>query len=167
VGLISPLGIGTDSCWNAVCSGRSGIGPITQFNAGRFAARIAGEVRDFDPIGWISKKDIKKTARFSQFAVVAAQMAVEHSGLRIGSHNADRVGVYIGSGIGGFEIIEQEHLNLLEKGPDRISPFLIPSVLVNVGGSSVDPTWREGTDLRCCNGVRYGTSRDWRCIQDH
>jgi len=137
IGLISPLGIGVDVCWDAICQGRSGIGPITCFDASSFSTRIAGEVRDFDPNDWIHRAEIKKTARFTQFAIAATQMALENARLKIQSCEADRVGVFIGSGIGGFEVIEREYRNLVEKGPDRISPFLIPSALVNLAAAQV------------------------------
>ena len=137
VGLISPVGIGTEPCWNSLCCGRSGIGPITQFDAGAFSCQIAGEVRGFHPDDWVGRKDLKRTARFTQFAIAAAQMALQCSGLRINSDNAERVGVFVGSGIGGFEVIEREYRNLLEKGPDRVSPFLIPSALANLAAAHV------------------------------
>lgn len=131
------MGIGADICWSALCAGRSGIGPITQFDARSFSCRIAGEVRGFHPDDWIGKKDLKRSARFTQFAIAAAQMAIQCSGIRITADIADKVGVFIGSGIGGFEIIEREYRTLLEKGPSRVSPFLIPSALVNLAAAQV------------------------------
>lgn len=117
--------------------GRSGIGPITQFDATAFNCRIAGQVQDFDPARWIEKKEIKKMARFIQFAIAASEFAMEGSGLKITPEIAEQTGVYIGSGIGGFEVIEREHRNLLEKGPGRISPFFIPATIINLASGYV------------------------------
>ena len=116
VGLLTPLGLGTEATWEAVRAGKSGIGRITQFDASAFSCRIAGEVKGFDPAAYIEKKEIKKMGRFIQFAIAAAEWALADSGLQIASENAERVGVYIGSGIGGFEVIEREHRTLLEQG---------------------------------------------------
>jgi 3-oxoacyl-[acyl-carrier-protein] synthase II len=137
VGLVSPLGIGTDVTWNGLLAGRSGIGPITLFDAARYSTRFAGEVPEFDPLRWIEKKDVKKCARFIQFAIAATTMAMEQSGLRIGAENAERVGVAVGSGIGGFEVIEREHTVLLERGPERVSPFFILSAIVNLAAGQI------------------------------
>ena len=120
VGLVSPLGVGTDVTWRGLLAGESGIGPITLFDAARYSTRFAGEVSGFDPHEWIDKKDVKKCGRFIQFAIAATTMAMKQSGLQIGPHNAERVGVAIGSGIGGFEVIEREHKVLLERGPERV-----------------------------------------------
>ena len=117
VGLVSPLAVGTEDTWAGIVGGHSGIGPITLFDTSRYSTRFAGEVPGFDPLGWLDKKDVKKCARFIQFAVAATAMAMDQSGLRIGPANATRVGVVIGSGIGGFEVIEREHRTLLERGP--------------------------------------------------
>jgi 3-oxoacyl-[acyl-carrier-protein] synthase II len=137
VGLVSPLGVGTQATWDAAVAGRSGIAPITLFDAARYAARFAGEVKHFDPLNWLEKKDVKKCARFIQFAVAAAAMAMDESGLVVEPAKAARVGVIIGSGIGGFEVIEKEHRLLLERGPDRVSPFFILSSIVNLAAGQV------------------------------
>jgi 3-oxoacyl-[acyl-carrier-protein] synthase II len=137
IGLVSPLGVGTDVTWQGALAGRSGIGPITLFDAARYSTRFAGEVPDFDPLQWMDKKDVKKCGRFIQFAIAATTMAVRDSGLRIEPDNAERVGVAIGSGIGGFEVIEREHRILLERGPERVSPFFILSTLVNLAAGQV------------------------------
>jgi 3-oxoacyl-[acyl-carrier-protein] synthase II len=137
VGLVTPLGIGTESTWDAIRNGVSGIGPITRFEASAFSCRIAGEVKNFDPANYIEKKEIKKMGRFIQFAIAAAEFALSDSGLKIAPETAERVGVYIGSGIGGFEVIEREHLNLLQHGPRRISPFFIPATIVNLASGYV------------------------------
>jgi len=137
IGLLCSAGSGTEETWQAVKEGRSGIGPITQFDATAFNCRIAGEVKDFDPTRWIEKKEIKKMARFIQFAIAASEFAIEGSGLKVTDDIAEQVGVYIGSGIGGFEVIEREHKNLLEKGPGRISPFFIPATIINLASGYV------------------------------
>ena len=137
IGLVSPLGVGAAATWAGVSAGRSGIGPITSFDPSRHSTRFAGEVPGFDPLVWIDRKDVKKCARFVQFAIGATEMAMEQSGLRIDAGNAPRVGVVIGSGIGGFEVIEREHRTLLERGPDRVSPFFILSSIINLAAGHV------------------------------
>jgi len=137
VGLVTPLGIGTQVSWDAIRAGKCGIGPITQFDAAAFSCRIAGEVKGFDPAGYIEKKEIKKMGRFIQFAIAAAECALAHSGLKVEPETAEQVGVYIGSGIGGFEVIEREHQTLLEQGPRRISPFFIPATIINLASGYV------------------------------
>ena len=134
---MSPLGIGTEESWRAVRQGQNGISRIEQFDAAAFACRIAGEVKNFEPSLYIERKEIKKMGRFIQFGIVASEFALAQSGLKVDSHNAERVGVYIGSGIGGFEVIEREHRTLLEKGPSRISPFFIPATIVNLASGYV------------------------------
>ena len=137
VGLLTPLGIGTEASWAAIRAGKSGIGPITQFDAAAFSCRIAGEVKDFDPARYIEKKEIKKMGRFIQFAIAAAEFALSDSGLKVTPETAEYVGVYIGSGIGGFEVIEREHQTLLQSGPRRISPFFIPATIINLASGYV------------------------------
>jgi 3-oxoacyl-[acyl-carrier-protein] synthase II len=137
LGLVSPLAAGTDETWQGILAGRSGIAPITLFDAARYSTRFAGEVTAFDPLQWIDKKDLKKCGRFIQFAIAATTMAVEESGLRIDAGNAERVGVVVGSGIGGFEVIEREHRVLLERGPERVSPFFILASLVNLAAGQI------------------------------
>jgi 3-oxoacyl-[acyl-carrier-protein] synthase II len=134
---VTPLGIGTEASWEAIRAGSCGIGPITQFDASAFSCRIAGEVKGFDPAAYIEKKEIKKMGRFIQFAIAASDCALRHSGLKVSPEDAEQVGVYIGSGIGGFEVIEREHLNLLHHGPRRISPFFIPATIVNLASGYV------------------------------
>jgi len=131
------VGIGTEDTWQAVRSGKSGIGPITAFDATEFACRIAGEVKGFDPFQYVEKKDVKKMGRFIQFAIAASDFAIKCSGLKVNAENDERVGVYIGSGIGGFEVIEREHKALLEHGPRRISPFFIVATIVNLASGQV------------------------------
>lgn len=134
---MSSVGSGTEETWRSVLQGRSGIGPITQFDATAFNCRIAGEIKDFDPTVWIEKKEIKKMARFIQFAIAGSEFAMSGAVLKVTPEIEERVGVYIGSGIGGFEVIEREHRNLLEKGPNRISPFFIPATIINLASGYV------------------------------
>ena len=137
VGLLSPVGIGTEETWQAIRQGRNGISRIEQFDATAFTCRIAGEVKNFDPGRFIERKEIKKMGRFIQFGIAASEFALAQSGLTIDAHNAERVGVFIGSGIGGFEVIEREHKTLLERGPGRISPFFIPATIINLASGYV------------------------------
>jgi 3-oxoacyl-[acyl-carrier-protein] synthase II len=137
VGLVSALGVGTRETWRALLEGRSGIGPITHFDASQFSTRIAGEVKDFDPLRFVEKKEAKKMDVFIHYALAASTFAVEDSGLQITPDNADRVGVYIGSGIGGFSTIEREHEALLKGGPRKISPFFIPASIINLASGQV------------------------------
>ena len=137
VGLISPLGVGTEANWTALLEGRSGIGPITHFDAADFSARIAGEVKHFDPLQFIEKKDVKKMDVFIQFALAASQFAMDDARLTVTPEISPRVGVFIASGIGGFTTIEREHRALIEGGPRRISPFFIPAAIINLAAGQV------------------------------
>ena len=137
LGLITPLGTGVEKTWNALCAGKSGIRRITKFDPSAHACQIAGEVTDFDPADYFEKKEIKKMDTFIHYAVAASQMAVDDAGFKVTAENADRVGVYIGSGIGGLQAIEAFHKVLLEKGPDRVSPFFIPMVIINLASGQV------------------------------
>jgi 3-oxoacyl-[acyl-carrier-protein] synthase II len=137
VGMVSPLGIGTEANWEALCAGRSGIGSITRFDASQHSARIAGEVKDFDPLRFVDKKDVKKMDVFIQLAIAASQFAMDDARLTIAPDVATRAGVFIASGIGGFSTIEREHKALLEGGPRRISPFFIPATIINLAAGQV------------------------------
>ena len=137
IGMISPLGIGNEPTWQGLIEGRSGIGRITKFDAKDFACQIAGEVRGFDPEQWIEKKEVKKSDTFIHYAVAAAQMAIDDSGLDWKKEDPDRFGVIIGSGIGGLPLIEEMHRKMLERGPGRISPFFIPGLIVNLASGHI------------------------------
>ena len=137
IGLVSPLAVGTQPTWQAILDGHSGIAPITHLDAARYATRFAGEVKHFDPLDWLAKKDVKKCGRFIQLALAGTSMAMAASGVQIDAGNASRVGVTIGSGIGGFEVIEREHRTLLERGPKRVSLFFIIAALVNLAAGQV------------------------------
>jgi 3-oxoacyl-[acyl-carrier-protein] synthase II len=137
VGLVTALGTGTEETWKGLCEGRNGVGPITRFDASQFSTRIAAEVRDFDPLRWFEKKDLKKMDFFIHYAVAAAEFAMKQANLTISPDIAERAGVFIGSGIGGFTVIEREHQALLEGGPRKISPFFIPSSIINLAAGQV------------------------------
>ena len=138
VGLVSPLGIGTEATWDGLMRGESGIGPLTRFDAGDYPSRIAGEVKGFEPSLYVlNRKDIKKSDTFIHYCLAAASFAMEDSGLPVDDSNRDRVGVIIGSGIGGLPVIEASHQTLLDRGPSRVSPFFIPALIVNMAAGQV------------------------------
>lgn len=157
VGVVSPLGLDVESTWRALIEGRSGIGPITRFDPSDFASRIAGEVRDFDPLSFLDRKNARKMDRFIAFALAASDQAVASSGLRIDSSNRHRVGVFIGSGIGGFETIEREHEKFLRDGPRKISPFFIPASIINEAAGQVSiRVGAAGPNLATCTACAAG-----------
>lgn len=137
LGLVTPLGTGVEKTWKAICAGESGIGRITRFDPTGYDAQIAGEVKDFDPAQFIEKKEIKKMDTFIHYAVGAAQLAVDDAGLKVKPEEATKVGVYIGSGIGGLGSIEHYHDVLRAKGPGRVSPFFIPMTIINLASGQV------------------------------
>ena len=137
VGLVSSLGVGTDANWEALLEGRSGIRTIASFDASAFASRIGGEVRGFDPLAFLSRKDVRKMDVFIQYAIAASEFAVRDAGLATGEALGPDVGVFIASGIGGFSTIEREHRALLKGGPRKISPFFIPSAIINLAAGQV------------------------------
>lgn len=137
LGAVTPLGTGVEKTWKAICAGESGIGRITKFDPAGYEAQIAGEVKDFDPAQFIEKKEIKKMDTFIHYAVGAAQLAVDDASLKVSPEKATRVGVYIGSGIGGLGSIEHYHSVLKEKGPGRVSPFFIPMTIINLASGQV------------------------------
>jgi 3-oxoacyl-[acyl-carrier-protein] synthase II len=141
LGLICAVGNTAEEVWRNLHAGQSGVRRITQFDATDFACRIAADVKNFDPLNFIEKKELKKMARFIQLALAATDEAMNMSGLKITPENATRVGVHIGSGIGGFDVIEREHSALLSGGPRKISPFFIPSAIVNLAAGQVSIRW--------------------------
>ena len=151
VGLLSSVGSGTAANWDAILAGRSGIDTITHFDPTGFSARIAGEVKGFDPLQFIEKKDVKKMDVFIQYALAASQFAVDDARLEVTPANADSVGVFIASGIGGFSTIEREHKELLNGGPRRISPFFIPASIINLAAGHVSIRFgARGPNLATC-----------------
>jgi 3-oxoacyl-[acyl-carrier-protein] synthase II len=137
VGLVIPTGIGVKTAWKNVCEGKSGIGPLTRFDTNGFETKIAGEVNGFNPELYIDKKEVKKMDLFIQYAMGAAQEAIEDSRLRITPENADRIGVIVGTGLGGLPTLEKYHQILLEKGPSRVSPFFIPMLIANLASGQI------------------------------
>ncbi len=137
VGLVSPLGVGTAESWSALLAGKSGIGPVTRFDTSDYPSKIAGQINDFDPADYFDRKDIKKTDLHTQYAMAATGFAMADSGFEITEDNSERVGVDIGSGMGGLTTIEETHVKVLERGPGRISPFFIPSLAVNLAAGNV------------------------------
>lgn len=169
VGLLASTGIGTEECWGAIRGGESGIDRITAFDPSAFACQIAGEVKNFDPLAYIEKKEVKKMARFIHFAIAATEFAMKSAGLKIEPDVAERAGVYIGSGIGGFEVIEREHKILLEKGPSRISPFFIPATIINLASGQVSiRTGAKGPNsatATACTSSAHAIGDSFRMIQ--
>ena len=151
VGLVSALGIGTEPSWKGILAGQSGVAPITRFDTSAYACTIAAEVKGFDPLQYIEKKEIKKMGLFIQYAIAAAEFAMAESGLQITPDIAERAGVMIGSGIGGFDVIEREHTALMEGGPRKISPFFIPASIVNLAAGHVSiRTGAKGPNSATC-----------------
>jgi 3-oxoacyl-[acyl-carrier-protein] synthase II len=169
IGLICSVGNETESVWTAIQAGECGIDRITLFDPSQHPSQIAGEVKNFDPTLFIDKKEVKKMGRFMHFAISATDNALAMSGLKITPENAERIGVYIGSGIGGFEVIEREHEKLLKGGPSKVSPFFIPASIVNLASGQVSiRTGAKGpnsaTATACTSGA-HGVGDSYRLIQ--
>jgi 3-oxoacyl-[acyl-carrier-protein] synthase II len=169
VGLVSPLGIGTEETWAGLREGRSGAANITLFDASHHSTHFACEVKGFDPLRWVEKKDVKKMDRFIQFAVAASDLATKDAGFVVDAANAERVGVYIGSGIGGFATIEREHEALMKGGPRKISPFFIPAAIVNLASGWVSiRTGAKGPNSATCTACTtsaHAVGDSFRIIQ--
>ena len=169
VGLVSPLGIGREETWSGVLAGKSGAAPITHFDTTGFPVTIAAEVKGFDPLLYVEKKEVKKMGLFIQFAMAAAQFAIEHADLNITPDIADRTGVYIGSGIGGFDVIEREHTALMQGGPRKISPFFIPAAIANLASGSVSIRWGakgpNSATCTACSSSAHALGDSFRLIQ--
>ena len=169
IGLLCSVGNTTAEVWQALTAGKSGVGRITAFDTSAFACQIAGEVRNFDPLNFIEKKEVKKMGRFIHFAIAASDEAMKMSGLQVTPENAERVGVHIGSGIGGFDVIEREHKALLEGGPRKISPFFIPAAIVNLAAGHVSMKFgakgpNEATATACTTSA-HSIGDSYRIIQ--
>jgi 3-oxoacyl-[acyl-carrier-protein] synthase II len=169
VGLVCGCGIGTEEVWKNLLAGRSGIGPITQFDPAAFDCRIAGEVRNFDPLQWVEKKELKKMGRFIQLAMAASDFAVRTAELKVTPEIADATGVFISSGIGGFDVIEREHAKLLQGGPGRISPFFIPASIVNLASGNVSIRYGargpNSATATACSASAHAVGDAYRIIQ--
>ncbi len=169
IGLICGVGNSTDVVWKALLAGQSGVGRITSFDPSAFACQIAAEVKNFDPLNYIEKKEVKKMGRFIHVAIAAADEAMKMSGLKVTPENDERVGVHIGSGIGGFDIIEREHTALMEGGPRKISPFFIPAAIVNLAAGQVSMRFgakgpNEATATACTTSA-HSIGDSFRIIQ--
>jgi len=169
IGAICALGHTAGEIWPALLAGKSGVDRITAFDASAFACQIAAEVRNFDPLNFIEKKEVKKMGRFIHFALAASDEAMKTSGLKVTPENAERVGVHIGSGIGGFDVIEREHTALLEGGPRKISPFFIPATIVNLAAGHVSMKYgakgpNEATATACTTSA-HSIGDSYRIIQ--
>ena len=169
VGLVSALGVGTEETWQNLLAGKSGAAPITHFDTTGFSVTFAAEVKGFDPLRFVEKKDVKKMGLFIQFAMAAAEFAMEQSGLKITPGLAERTGVYIGSGIGGFDVIEREHTALMQGGPRRISPFFIPASIVNLASGFVSIRWGakgpNSATCTACSSSAHAVGDSFRLIQ--
>lgn len=158
IGLITPLGLNTPSNWDALINGRSGIGPITRFDTSRFATTIAGEVKNFNPADFIEKKEIKKMDRFMHYAIAAADEALADSGLKITPENAERVGVVVGSGMGGLETLSNNEYTYLQHGPGRVSAFFIPGCVINLAPGQISiRTGARGPNFSTVSACATGT----------
>ena len=169
IGLICGVGHTTPEVWQNLLTGKSGVGRITQFDASQYACQIAAEVKNFDPLQFIEKKEVKKMGRFIHLAIAAADEAVKMSGLQVTPENGERVGVHIGSGIGGFDVIEREHNNLINGGPRKISPFFIPAAIVNLAAGHVSMRFgakgpNEATATACTTSA-HSIGDSYRIIQ--
>jgi len=169
VGLVCALGIGTEVVWKNLLAGQSGIRTITHFDPTGFDCTIAGEVPGFDPLQWIEKKELKKTGRFIQVALAAAEFAVKMAGLEVTPDIAEATGVYVASGIGGFDVIEREHLKLLQCGPGRISPFFIPASIVNLASGHISIRYGakgpNSATATACSASAHAIGDSFRLIQ--
>jgi 3-oxoacyl-[acyl-carrier-protein] synthase II len=169
VGLVCALGIGTDQVWPKLLVGESGVGAITHFDSAAFDCRIAAEIHGFDPLTWIAKKELKKMGRFIQIAVASTEFAMQMAGLKITPEIADATGVYVASGIGGFDIIEREHIKLLEGGPGRISPFFIPAAIINLASGVISIRYGargpNSATATACSASAHAVGDSFRIIQ--
>lgn len=158
VGLVTPVGIGVDETWAAICAGKSGIGPITRFDTKEYKTKIAGEVKGFDPLDFMEKKDAKRTQPYIAFAVAAAKMALADAGLSINSSNCDRIGVASGCGLGGLSLLEHEAQKLDRVGPKKISPFFIPTIIGNMAAGMISiQTGARGPNLSTATACAAGS----------
>ena len=157
LGVVAPNGIGVEPFWQSLTGGVSGVGPITRFDASRHDARIAGEVKGFDPLQWIEKKEVRKMDLFIQYAIAAAQMAYDDAGLKVTDENRERIGVIAGTGMGGLPALEDSHRTLLERGPGRISAFFIPSLITNMGSGQISMRFgMKGPNSCVCTACATG-----------
>lgn len=169
IGLVTPLGIGTEASWKGLLDGESGAGPITQFDTEQFRCRIAAEVKNWDPVaaGFIEKKKLKEMDRFTEFALGAAKLAIQDAGLELTDEERDRAGCFVGVGLGGLQTLERAKQTLMEKGPQRISPYSIPGIIANLAAGHI--TMAHGlrgpsfcTTSACSSGAHaIGEAAEW------
>ena len=158
IGLLSPLGLGREATWQGMLAGKSGIGPITKFDASNHACRFAGELRGFDPLTAMDRKDARRMDAFTHYAVAATREALDDAAYRIDTANAERIGVYIGTGIGGLKLLEEQHDILRDRGPRRVSPFFIPGMIINMATGLVSIMFgAKGPNLACATACATGT----------
>jgi 3-oxoacyl-[acyl-carrier-protein] synthase II len=169
IGLVCGCGIGTEEVWRNLLAGKSGIGRVTAFDVTAFDCQIAGEIKNFEPLNWIEKKELKKMARFIQVAMAASDFAMRMAGLEITPDFANAAGVYIGSGIGGFDVIEREHSKYLNGGPGKISPFFIPSAIINLAAGNVSIRYRakgpNSATATACSAGAHAIGDAYKIIQ--
>jgi len=168
-GVVSPVGNDVDTFWESLITGKSGVGLITAFDTTEYPVKIAAEVKNFNPADYMDRKEIKRTDRFVQFAIAASRMAIERAGLEINDENRNRVGVYIGSGIGGLTTLEEQHRILLEKGPRRVSPFFIPMMIANMASGQVSivlgAKGPNSTAVTACASATHSIGEAFHAIQ--
>ena len=169
VGLVCGLGIGTDEVWKNILAGKSGVRSITHFDTTGFDCTIAGEIRDFDPLHWAEKKELKKIGRFIQVALAATDFAMRMADLTVTQDIAESTGVYVASGIGGFDVIEREHSKLLQGGPGRISPFFIPAAIINLASGHISIRYGakgpNSATATACSASAHAVGDSFRMIQ--
>lgn len=169
MGVLSPVGLTLDSFWNALCEGKSGVGPITKFDVTNFPAKIAAELKDFNAADYIDRKEVRRMDDNVQYAVIAAQMAITDSGLELDSEDRNRIGVVMGTGVGGIWTFENQHTNLINKGPGRVSPFFIPMMIADMAPGQISmihglkgPNY---TTVSACSSGAHGIGNAFRILQ--
>ena len=169
LGAITPVGNTAADFWQALLAGKSGIGPITRFDAAEYDAKIAGEVKGFEPTAFIDKKEARRMDRFTQFAIAAAKMALDDSGIDLEKADKSRIGSFVGSGIGGMDTLHEQYKNLFEKGPNRVSPFFIPMMIANMASGQVSIHFELMgpvlTDVTACASGNNAIGLSLRMIQ--
>jgi 3-oxoacyl-[acyl-carrier-protein] synthase II len=167
IGLVCAVGIGTEESWKNLLAGHSGVATITSFDSAGFECRIAGEVKNFDPFQWIEKRELKKMGRFIQLTLAGADFAVKMADWKLEQSDLDEVGVYVSSGIGGFDIIEREHIKLIQGGPGKISPFFIPSAIVNLASGYISIRYgaRGPNSATACSASAHAIGDSFKIIE--
>jgi 3-oxoacyl-[acyl-carrier-protein] synthase II len=169
MGVLSPIGLTLESYWDGLCAGRSGIGPITKFDVTDFPSKIAGELKGFIATDYLDRKEVRRMDEFVQYAVVATQMALEDSGLDLEGEDKERIGVVLGSGVGGISTFERQHSNLVHKGPGRVSPFFIPMMIVDMAAGYISIVYGlkgpNYTTVSACSSGGHGIGSALRILQ--